>query len=203
MWTLGPLVMLTYVWLYYVVSADTYDKRSRLWALFGYSGPYFGIWAASVLICVISFLHLSAWLCYFYGGTELQTYDWLLYPYGLFLGFSALYAPLLVLAAPWVVLVVLVGAAASTIGMFVWTALYLTATVEGIATCVLTAWLAFHCTFLDAGLWGYTWYYQQGYWTEDGCWQHVSVSACATRALGIWDHTYGLFAPERPFILLS
>ena len=48
----------------------------------------------------------------------------------------------------------LICAAASAIAMFVWTAIYLTSTVEGIATCVLTAWLAFHCTVLDAGLWG-------------------------------------------------
>ena len=178
MWTLGALVMLTYIWLYYVMSAYTvYEKRSRPWALFGDNGPYFWIWAASGLVCVISFLHLSAWLCYFYGGTELQTHDWLLYPYGLFLGFSSLYAPLLVLAMPWVVVVDLICAAASAIAMFAWTALYLTATVEGIATCVLTAWLAFHCTVLDAGLWGYTWYYQQGYWTEDGGWQQVPVAS--------------------------
>ena len=176
MWTLGPLVMLTYVWMYYVMSAYTYEKRSRPWALFGDNGPYFGVWAASVLVCVISFLHLSVWLCYFYGGTELQTYDWLLYPYGLFLCFSALYAPLLVLASPSVVMVDLICAAASAIAMFAWTALYLTSSVEGIATCVLTAWLALHCTVLDAGLWGYTWYYQQGYWAEDGTWQQVPPS---------------------------
>jgi hypothetical protein len=125
-WTLGPLVMLTYAWLYYVLPTDTYDKRSRPWALFGDNGPYFWGWSVSVLVCVILFLHLSVWLCYFYGGTELQTHDWLLYPYGLFLGFSALYGPLLVFAMPWVVVLDLVCVAASAIGMFVWTALYLT-----------------------------------------------------------------------------
>ena len=158
MWTLGPLVMLTYMWLYYVMSAYTYEKRSRPWAPFGENGPYFWIWAASGLLCVISFLHL--WLCYFYGCTELQAYDWLLYPYWLFLGFSALYAPVIVLGT--------LGHAVGCGGGFHMRGRECDrdVRVDGAlshihrrghrngddATCVLTAWLAFHYTVLDAEL---------------------------------------------------
>ena len=175
MWTLGPSVVCTYVWLYYVMYytpiVDTYAKRSRLWALFGdHHGPYRWLWLASVVVSVVAFLHLSVWLCYFGGAAEeLAAHDWVVYPYGLFLVFSALYAPLMLFAWPWVVVVDLACAAASAIALCAWTVLYLKS-AEGIATGALTCWLAFHCTVLDGMLWSYSWCYRRGYWTEDDQW---------------------------------
>ena len=176
MWTLGPSVVLTYAWLYYAImaNADAIYAR-RLWSVFGDRGPYFWVWFASVWACVAAFLHLSVWLCYFGGGeAALAAHGWLVYPYALFLGFSALYAPLLVYARPWVVVLDLACVAASASALCAWTALYLTDTSQGVAACGLTAWLAVHCTLIDACLWSYNWYLRPGYWDERDRWQEVS-----------------------------
>ena len=172
MWTLGPSIVFSYVWLYAVMyDLPTDAKRSRLWALFGDHGLYMGLWSASVLVCVVAFLNLSVRLCYLDGApAELAAHEWIVYPYGLFLGGSALYAPLLIYARPWVVVVDLACVAASAIALSAWTALYLTGTLEGVATCALTCALAFHCTVMDAVLWSYTWCYRPGYWTADDHW---------------------------------
>ena len=178
MWTLGPSVVLTYVWLYYVImrSPDASDAlyAKRLWGVFGDRGFYFWTWFASVWVCVAAFLYLSVWLCFVSDGAELVAHDWVMYPYGLFLGFSALYAPLLVYARPWIVVLDLTCVAASTIALAVWTALYLTDTQEGVTACGLTVWLAVHCTLIDAFLWSYNWCYRPGYWDEDAHWQEVA-----------------------------
>jgi hypothetical protein len=175
MWTLGPSVLCTYAWLYYAIMLPSTDARyaQRLWGLFGdHRGVYFWGWAASVLACVVAFLYFSVWLCHLGGATSaLEAHGWVVFPYGLFLGFSALYAPLLVYARPWVVVVDLACVAASAIALCAWTALYLTQTTDGAVLCALMAWLAVHCAVIDAFVWSWYYCFRPGYWDEDDQWQ--------------------------------
>ena len=179
MWTLGPSVICTYVWLYYAVMMQSSNKTDaqRMWGLFGdHRGFFFWGWCASVTVCVVAFLYFSVWLCQLDGAaSELVAHDWVVYPYGLFLGFSILYAPMLVYALPWAVVLDLLCVAASAIALCVWTALYITQTTEGAAICGLMTWLAVHCTVIDAFVWSWYYCYRPGYWDEDDQWQQYDA----------------------------
>ena len=170
MLTLGPSILLTYAWLYFAIMQPSADAlyAKRLWGVFGDRGPFFWFWCASVCVCVAAFLDLSVRLCYV-DDAALAAHDWVVYPYALFLGGSALYAPLLVYAWPWVVVLDLVCVAGGACALCAWTALH----YGSPATCGLTAWLAVHCTLIDACLWSYNWYCRPGYWDADDHWQEV------------------------------
>jgi hypothetical protein len=178
MWTLGPLVLGTLVWLYclYVGYAlpralDAQQRRS-LWSLFGGHGACFWGWCVSVLVCSVAFLYFSVQIGFMADGYPSGSAPWVLYPYGFFLGFLALYAPLLVYATTHAshtrtpVVLVLIGMALSATGLFVWSLTYLS---HAPALITLMAWLAFHCTALDAVLWAHFWYHG-GYWTDEDEW---------------------------------
>jgi hypothetical protein len=167
------LVLFSYAWLF-ILYQGWRDKpytdlqKRLLWSVF-WQGSFLWMWSASVLICMIGFIYFYDWFFFRDGYLNETTLSgdrsWIALALMGFLVSSLLYVPLLVYAKQWRKLVILdlVCVAVCAIAMFVWVLLFVVSDKKN-ALAVLMGFLAFHCTVLDAGVWGYHWYY--GYYYD-------------------------------------
>jgi hypothetical protein len=167
------LVLFSYAWLFVLyrgLRGKPYTdlQRRLLWSVF-WQGSFLWLWSASVAICTGGFIYFFIWFFSsdgYLNETKLSgDRSWIAFALIGFLVSSLLYVPLLVYATQWRKLVILdlVCVAACSIAMFVWVLLFVVSDKKN-ALAVLTGFLAFHCTVLDAGAWGYYWYY--GYYYD-------------------------------------
>lgn len=155
----GCTVLATYVQLYtaYTQTYSALEKR-RVWSIW-YHEDTAWIVVLSGTLSAIGFVYFSIHMCW--GGAQKSAPVWGPCVYGLFLLFSAMYAPLLACerngwVGTWAILGCLGIVAGSAIALSVWTQMQWT-WGEAPFLNLSTAWLAAHCTLLDLGVWGYAW----------------------------------------------
>ena len=164
------LVLVSYIWLLNKYSGYKRVQKRLLWSFFG-KGSFFYLWCLSVCVCVIGFIYFYYWFSslngYINETSSSGDRSWIIFAFMGFLVSSLFYVPLLMYATQQRKLVILdlFCVAVCAIAMFVWVWLYVVSDKRN-ALLVFTLVLAFHCTILDAGLWGYYWYFE--YYYEDG-----------------------------------
>jgi hypothetical protein len=149
----GLAVLATYLYMYriYTTLYNDYEKR-MVWAVW-YNPVYGAGFAASVVLGAGGFCWFSGWVLV----ERAECDSWLLLGYVLFVLGACSFAPLVLFQTgkQWVIFGLFVTAA-SAVSLSAW-AIEARATPAGVK--VLMTWLAVHCTVLDLGLWGYTWYF--------------------------------------------
>ena len=148
---LGVLGTYLYFWRIYTTLYSDFEKRC-VWAVW-FNPSYVIPWGLSVLLSTVGFCWFSVWML----QQPSEVCDaWVLGAYISFILGAATYVPLLLFETGklWVIFGLLVTAS-SAINLSVW------AIVRGadLTATILITCLAFHCTVLDLGLWGYTWYF--------------------------------------------
>jgi hypothetical protein len=153
--------MATYARLYldYTQTYSDFERR-RVWSIW-YHADTAWILVLSATLSAIGFVYFSIHMVLLMHAEAPDALPWGLYVYGLFLLFSAMYAPLLAYERvgwvnAWAIVGCLVAVACNAVALSVWTqqqwkwseAPFLNLSV---------AWLAAHCTLLDLGVWGYAW----------------------------------------------
>lgn len=156
--------MASYLHLYCAYTHTyTEDEKRRVWGIWYHEDV---LWLGVLSGCMgaIGFLYLSIFLIFVVDGHSVPAQSaWLvIWPYALFLVFSALYTPLLAavrsgLVGAWAVIADLLVVAAATVLLSAWT-LNHWSWAEAPFLNLGVLWLAVHCTILDFGLWGYTWF---------------------------------------------
>ena len=132
--------------------------RAEAWAGIGRNAPLFCAWCVSAAGACVGFLVFLISFCLLdkdAGARAAPTCFALVdVPVAFFLGFSALYAPLLYFGQRTLVMLVLVGAAASAAVLA-----YCAHALFGPSHPAFgfTVVLAVHCLVMDVGVWGVSW----------------------------------------------
>jgi len=168
------LILVSYLWLLCEYQGWWNDKpryvgvqRQLLWSVF-WKGFFLYFWTVSVGVCVIGFIYFYYWISFNNGYIKETSSDgdrsWIIIAFMGFLVSSLLYTPLLVFAKQQRKLVILdlFCVAVCAIAMAVWVFLYVVSDQKNTLAFFMSV-LAFHCTVLDAGLWGYYWYFEYHY----------------------------------------